>query len=304
MLTRRQFIQGGATLTVAGAGFGGYALAIEPHRLVTRHYSVRPRGWTKGLKLRIAALADMHICDPWMPLDRVRQIVDQTNALDADLVVLLGDFVGSESLAWKQYDFSRWADILARLEAPLGRYAVLGNHDWWIDKAAQDRGHGPCAVATALTQAGVPVYENDALRLEKNHQAFWLCGLGDQWAFYRDRDQKARPRTFGYRGADDLDATLAQVVDDAPIVMMVHEPDIFATMPNRVSLTLAGHTHGGQVQMLGYAPIVPSAYGARYAYGHIQEADRHLIVSGGIGCSGLPVRFGRPPEIVVVDVAA
>ena len=85
MLTRRQFIQGAATVTATGAGFGGYAFAIEPHRLVTQHYRVRPTGWPKGLKLRVAALADMHICEPWMPLDRVRQIVDQTNSLDADL---------------------------------------------------------------------------------------------------------------------------------------------------------------------------------------------------------------------------
>ena len=304
MLTRRQFIQGAATVAATGAGFGGYAFAIEPHRLVTQHYRVRPNGWPKGLKLRVAALADLHICEPWMPLDRVRQIVDQTNSLDADLVVMLGDFVGSESVAWGHYDFAQWAEILSQLKAPLGRHAVLGNHDWWIDRAAQARGHGPNAVAAALATAGVPVHENDAVRLEKDGEAFWLCGLGDQWAFYGDRDRRARPGTFGYRGVDDLAGTLAKVTDDAPVLMMVHEPDVFDKMPARVSLTMAGHTHGGQVQMLGYAPIIPSAFGRRFAYGHIQEADRHLIVSGGIGCSGLPVRFGRPPEIVVIDLEA
>ena len=75
-------------------------------------------------------------------------------------------------------------------------------------------------------------------------------------------------------------------------------------MPSRVSLTLSGHTHGGQVQFFGYAPMVPSRYGNRFLYGHVVEDDRHLIVSGGLGCSILPVRFGVPPEIVMVELGA
>ena len=75
-------------------------------------------------------------------------------------------------------------------------------------------------------------------------------------------------------------------------------------VPERVSLTLSGHTHGGQVRLFGYSPRVPSRFGNRFAYGHIVEDNRHLIVSGGLGCSILPVRIGVPPEIVMVDVAA
>jgi predicted MPP superfamily phosphohydrolase len=103
---------------------------------------------------------------------------------------------------------------------------------------------------------------------------------------------------------DDLPGTLAKVTDDAPVVLLAHEPDIFPRVPERVSLTLCGHTHGGQVRLFGYSPVVPSRYGNRYAYGHIVENGRHLIVSGGLGCAILPVRLGVPPEIVLVDVAA
>ena len=102
----------------------------------------------------------------------------------------------------------------------------------------------------------------------------------------------------------DLDGTLAKVTDDAPVILLAHEPDIFPRVPSRVSLTLSGHTHGGQVRVFGYSPMVPSRYGNRYAYGHIVEDNRHLVVSGGLGCSILPVRIGVPPEIVMVDVAA
>jgi uncharacterized protein len=103
---------------------------------------------------------------------------------------------------------------------------------------------------------------------------------------------------------DDLEGTLAKVTDDAPVILLAHEPDIFPRVPARVSLTLSGHTHGGQVRLLGYSPMVPSRFGNRFAYGHIVEDGRHLVVSGGLGCSILPVRIGVPPEIVMIDVTA
>ena len=90
----------------------------------------------------------------------------------------------------------------------------------------------------------------------------------------------------------------------APVVLLAHEPDIFPQVPDRVALTLSGHTHGGQVRLFGYSPRVPSRYGNRFAYGHIVEDGRNLIVSGGLGCSILPVRIGVPPEIVMVHVSA
>src|SRR5262249_1550497 len=102
----------------------------------------------------------------------------------------------------------------------------------------------------------------------------------------------------------DLEGTLAKITDDAPVILMIHEPDVFPQVPARVALTVAGHTHGGQVRIAGYAPIVPSRYGQRYVYGHIVEDGRNLIVSAGLGCSKLPIRFGAPPEIVVIDVAS
>jgi len=98
--------------------------------------------------------------------------------------------------------------------------------------------------------------------------------------------------------------TLALATDDAPIVLMAHEPDIFPRVPDRVALTVCGHTHGGQVRLIGYAPIVPSKFGDRYVYGHIVEEGRNLVVSGGLGCSGLPLRFGSPPEIVMIELSA
>jgi predicted MPP superfamily phosphohydrolase len=84
---------------------------------------------------------------------------------------------------------------------------------------------------------------------------------------------------------------------------MLHEPDGFTKVPDRVSLSIAGHTHGGQVRVPFVWPdFVPSAYGARFAYGHIVEHGRNLIVSGGLGVSSIPVRLGVPPEVVRIEL--
>lgn len=301
-ITRRQFLTFVASAAAAGTTLGGYAFAIEPYRLYFPRYRLKPTGWPAGLKLRIAAIADIHSCHPWMPAARVRSIVAATNAQKPDLVVLLGDFVATHRFVAEAEDKAAWAAALAELEAPLGVHAVLGNHDWWENRLVQYRRSGPTPVGAALEAAGISVYENKAVRVEKDGAAFWLAGLGDQWAFFLNRDLGRFPNTFGYEGVDDLAATLAQVTDDAPVIMMAHEPDVFDRMPGRVALTMSGHTHGGQVQFFGYAPVVPSRFGRRYTYGHIVERGRDLIVSGGLGCSGMPIRFGRPPEVPIIEL--
>ena len=306
MISRRQLLKGFAALSISGIGLGGYALA-EPFRLSVTRYALTPPNWPNGLQLRIAVLADLHACQRWMPVERIRQIVARTNALSADIVLLPGDFVVGHRMA----RFSRpvahddWARELARLSAPLGRHAVLGNHDWWEDVSVQRRRAGPVAAGVALERAVIPVFENDAIRLSKDGRAFWIAGLGDQWAFWPRRENYEWFKQRGkvdYVGVDDLKGTLAKVTDDAPVILMAHEPDIFARMPDRVALTISGHTHGGQVNLAGYTPIVPSKFGSRYVYGHIVEDGRHLIVSGGLGLSGLPIRFGCPPEIVLIEL--
>jgi predicted MPP superfamily phosphohydrolase len=149
----------------------------------------------------------------------------------------------------------------------------------------------------ALEAVGIRVYENDVERFKTRGGAFWLAGLGDQIAYVPSRHLRPGRRV----GVDDLDGTLAKIDDDAPIVMLAHEPDVAARMPERVSLTLGGHTHGGQIRLAGWSPVVPSRYGNRYAYGLVREQS-DLIVSGGLGCSIVPVRFGVPPEIVLVTL--
>jgi uncharacterized protein len=301
-ISRRRFLK---TLGLSGAGMVGlssYGFAIEPgYRLSVTRYSVRPHNWTPGLNLSVGVIADLHAGGPLMPAERIRAIAERTNQLKPDIIVLLGDFAASHKFKTRSVAPEVWAEALSVLSAPLGVHAILGNHDWWDDHAAQRSGQGPVVGRRMLERFGIPVYENDAVRLDKGGHAFWLAGLGDQLAFVR---QIRRRRRRGPRGIDDLPGTLAKVTDDAPVILLAHEPDIFPQVPERVSLTLSGHTHGGQVRLFGYSPRVPSRFGNRFAYGHIIEDNRHLVVSGGLGCSVLPVRIGVPPEVVMVDVAA
>jgi predicted MPP superfamily phosphohydrolase len=153
------------------------------------------------------------------------------------------------------------------------------------------------AARRGLEAAGIPVYENDARRLIKDGRPFWLAGLGDQLAYMPAR----RYRQVARIGADDLGGTLDKITDDAPVILLAHEPDIARRVPSRVALQLSGHTHGGQVRLLGWSPAVPVKQGMRLAYGHLRlKCD--VIVSGGLGCSIMPFRLGVPPEIVQVTL--
>lgn len=301
MLTRRHLLQGLLSMGLGTVSLGAYALGIEPRfRLEVTRYRITPRGWPAGLRLRLAVVADLHAGAPYMPPERIEEIVERTNTLGADAILLLGDYAANHRWQSRVVPARQWAGLLAGLEAPLGVHAVLGNHDWWHDREAQRRGAGPVLGRIELERAGIPVYENDAVRLVKGAEAFWLGGLGDQLALVTGY----AGRKAIFKGLHDLDRVLAQVTDAAPVILMAHEPDIFPTVPTRVALTVAGHTHGGQVRLAGYSPVVPSSYGNRYAYGHVVEEGRHLVVSGGLGCARLPVRLGVPPEIVLIELGS
>ncbi|MFO1172719.1 MAG: metallophosphoesterase [Hyphomicrobiaceae bacterium] len=296
MPTRRTVLKGLAGMAGGLFSLSGYALAYEPiYRCVVTRYAMQPARWPAGLHLRAVVVADVHAGNPSMSLSRVEGLVDLANGLGGDVILLLGDYSVSHPFHTGKIPLSDIAKALAALKAPLGAHAVLGNHDWWEDHDAQRLGRGPIRTRHALEAASIPVYENDVVRLAKGDRQVWLAGLGDQWAF-------RGPISPDLGGVDDLPATLAKITDDAPVILLAHEPDIFPSVPDRVALTISGHTHGGQVNLFGWTPIVPSKYGSRYVYGHIIEDRRNLIVSGGLGCSVIPVRFGRPPEVVVIDI--
>lgn len=286
-ISRRSLLLAGAGLvSLSGPAVAGYSGAEAAMMLGVTHYRLTPRGWPSGLKLSITAIADIHAGGPNMGLARIREIVETANGLQSDIVLLLGDYVATHRFVTEVVPPEVWSAELSRLKAPLGVHAILGNHDWWFHQRQ---------IRQALAQAKIPVMENTAILLGEGQSKFWLAGLGDQIAHF------ISPGNF--RGIDDLPGTMAQIRTDDPVLLMAHEPDIFVEVPDRVSLTLAGHTHGGQIRIpLIWERFVPSSYGARFAYGHISEGGRDMIVSGGLGTSGIPMRLGVPPEIVRIDL--
>jgi predicted MPP superfamily phosphohydrolase len=299
IISRRDFLRLPIAFAASGAALGAWSVVVEPNFLldVTR-YRVTPKDWPKGLSLRIAVISDLHACEPWMPAARVRRIAEVVNALAPDLVALLGDFSAGTAMVEGPVAPQQWAEALSILRAPLGVHAVLGNHDWIHGPLTGDPPDGAEGARRALKQMGARVYENDGLRLLKDGHPFWLLGLGDQMAEYHGR-------RLGWRGHDDLPGTIARAADDAPAILLAHEPFIFDRVPSRVALTLCGHTHGGQINLPIVGPL-PARLRWRtdVLYGHHVAGDRHMIISGGLGESILPMRFMRPPEIVEVTVTA
>lgn len=298
MISRRHLIRSVGGLSALGISTAAYGVGVEPElRPRITRYHPAPRQWPADFPLKIAVIADIHACDPWMSLQRIEAIVDQANVLKPDLVVLLGDYVAGHHYVTRLIPADEWARVLTGLRAPLGVHAVMGNHDYWDDKIVQHAGRGTTVAHRALEAAGIPVYENDVVRLTKDGRSFWLAGLGDQLAF-----APAQPfRSTARFGADDLAGTLAKVTDDAPVILLAHEPNIAWRVPARVALQLSGHTHGGQVRLLGWSPAIRGPNGGQLAYGHVRlKCD--VIISGGLGCSLMPVRVGVPPEIVEVTL--
>lgn len=267
-----------AFLSAAWSGLV-WGFFIEPcFFLVETRTEVRPRGWPKELDgLKIALVSDIHAGSPYVGKSRIKLLVDRVNAAKPDMVVLLGDYVIQTVVGGRFMPPEKLAVLLKELKAPLGVYAVLGNHDWWLD--------GP-RVRDAFSREGIKVLENEAVRLTRGGRAFRVLGLAD----YIERD----PST---------DSALKDIPAAEPVLALIHEPDYFPAIPERIGLTLAGHTHGGQVRLpLIGSPIVPSRYGQRYARGLIQEGEKQLYVTTGVGTSIIPVRFGVPPEYAILTL--
>jgi uncharacterized protein len=269
-----------AVLIVSGA-FAVKAFWFEPRSLVITRADIAATSWPgEAPPLRLALLADIQAAGPHVTAERLAAIVAEVNALEPDIIVLLGDYVSLMRASTSHVPPKATAAVLARLQAPLGVHAVLGSNDLWLDGRYMRR---------LLEDFGIKVYENEARALDAGAgRRFWIAGLADLSS-----------------RAVDLQGTLAQVTDAAPVILLSHSPDVFPEVPERVALTLAGHTHGGQINLPYFGRLmVPSRFGQRYAYGHIIEGGRQLYVSSGIGNAILPARYGVPPEIALLRIGA
>jgi predicted MPP superfamily phosphohydrolase len=267
-----------AAITLFLAGVGFWAFFIEPGRLLVHQQTIQIDNWPQSLDgLRIAVLSDIHADNWFITEKKLRTIVERTNQLQPELIVILGDYMSGDGWVTQRVEPEVFGAVLKDLRAPLGVYSVLGNHDWWYSGMKVRRG---------LEQNGIKVLENEAAQVDARGSSFWLVGLADLWT---------RPQR--------IDDALAKVPEGQPLIALTHNPDIFPNVPQRVQLVLAGHTHGGQVRFPLIGPVIESSdYGDRWVRGHVFEDNHHLFVTTGIGTSIVPVRFGVPPEIVLLTL--
>ncbi|CAA6603240.1 Predicted phosphohydrolase [Rhodospirillaceae bacterium LM-1] len=263
-------------LVMAGFAWGFF---VEPDLLHVRRWNVQSPTWPKDApELRILTIADPHPGAPHIDEAKIERVVAMANAERPDIVILMGDYIAG-GLFTRFVPPETTARLFSSLKAPLGVYTILGNHDWWLDGGR---------VARAFEAEGIAVLENKSIALKWRGGDIWLAGIGD--------------KTTGH---DRPDMALANIPDHAPLIVAMHHPDSYPELPRRAGLALTGHTHGGQVNLplLGRL-VVPSIYGQRYAYGLIDGDLGPLVVSGGIGTSIIPVRFGTIPEITLITLKA
>lgn len=224
--------------------------------------------------LTVAFISDVHH-GPFLSRARVRDAVDRVNMLEPDVIVLGGDYVHRNA----KYIAPVFAE-LARLRAPLGVYGVLGNDDHW---------EGAASTRRAMSAAGVKLIENGGVWLERGNARLRLCGVGDLW-----EDDQRLSAALGDADAGDF------------VLLASHNPDYVEELTDGVvDLVLAGHTHVGQVTVLGLgAPLVPSKYGQKYRSGLVTEGPAPVLVSNGVGTVTPPVRLFAPAQIVLLTLRA
>ena len=275
---RRLFRISLLVVLLSGGASAIWAFFIEPNRLVVNHDAITIDSWPKELSgLRIAMIGDLHTDTRYINEAKLQKIVDLTNAQNPDVIVLLGDYMQGGRNNPDHVEPEVTARYLKNLKAPLGVYAILGNHDWWYNGEK---------VRHAFENEGIPVLDDEVKELNWRGKSFWLAGLADLWT---------RPQH--------VTATIDKAPAGATVIALTHNPDVFPTVPQTVPLLLAAHTHGGQVNIpLVGTPIAPSRFGSKYTAGHIFENGHHMYVTTGIGTSIMRVRFGVPPEIMMLTV--
>jgi uncharacterized protein len=272
--------------------FAMWAFWYEPSSLTVKNYEIKIAGWHPAHdNFKIVAISDVHGGSNFITEEKIRAIVEQANAQNPDLTVLLGDYVSQQFFDRKKLKMPMptIADGLRGLRARHGVFAVLGNHDAW---------HGDSVVRSEFERVGIRVLENEVTTINANGAPFRLLGLPDAlkvvtWDSYSNNTKM----------------TLFPTESEGKLIAITHNPDVIVMTTGKLSISpnfvllLAGHTHGGQVRFpLVGAPVVPSSFGQKYAIGHIVENNVNLFVTPGVGTSIFPVRFRVPPEISVLTL--
>jgi hypothetical protein len=276
MISRRQFIKLGAS-ALAGSAFA--PVFIDPYEAAVTHLNIRLERLPAAFhNLKVAQLSDIHF-NAFHTRNHLARVVELANGLKPDLVIVTGDFVSTsrpkDKNHWKAQEAWPCGEMLKGIQAPLGCFAVLGNHDHQTN---------PEVVAQALNATGqIKVLQNRSTAIERDGARLWLAGIDDVTS-----------------GKADPDACLRRIPREECKIVAVHEPD-FADQMRRhlVDFQISGHSHGGQIRMPVLGPMYLPPMARKYPAGHYWFGDFQLYTNRGIGMTGVPIRFLCPPEITL-----
>lgn len=247
--------------------YSGY---VEPNLLEYKYQNIYTQNWNKNLDgFKIAVISDLHIGTGNINCNKIDKITNRVNKETPDLIVLLGDF-DAKYIEYSKIPEQNISDSLKKLKAKYGVYAILGNHDY----------DPPYIVNRILKNSNIKLLENESAYLSCGIR---IVGLKDLWHF------SLNPK-----------AIIGNITQ--PTIVLSHNPDIFPEIPQNTSLTLSGHTHGGEIYIpyLG-SPFVPSKYHQRYRKGYVVENNKHIYISGGVATLS-NFRFCNPPEVIFINL--
>ena len=269
-LTRREFLKAaGITLAGSVAVTSTYLainnesnqVSIERIQIPVKNLHAAMEGFT------IAQLSDIHLY-PYTRPELIIKAVAAANNLQPDLVVLTGDYV------WRNLNaIFDLAPMLSKLNAKHGIFAVIGNHDIWLNSEV---------IKLTMKREGIPFLDNQGVLLSQGKGNLYLAGLDD-----------------AYSGNPNINTALDNAPPDVPVVLLIHEPDMadIYSLDGRVSLQLSGHSHGGQVRVQGIGAFILPYLGRKYDFGLYKVNGMWLYTNRGIGNISVPVRYNCPPEV-------
>ena len=280
LITRRDFLKlmGVAALDVFLLAIGGvgYGYLMEPNWFKVETIPLKlPRLSPRFSGLRVAQISDIHI-GGWMNLERLQRAADLVLDQKPDVLLITGDFlIGSNLAAISEQTIQDLMIGLSRLASAVPTFAVLGNHDYWVDVKM---------VRRVLSVSGITELTNAVYTLKRDEETLHLCGVDDLW-----------------EGDARIDDVIAQLKDNSSAILLAHEPDFADTSAatGRFDLQLSGHTHGGQVVLPWIGPPILPYLGRKYPSGLYRVGEMFQYTNRGIGMARLPLRINCPPEITL-----
>jgi hypothetical protein len=279
-LSRRDFLKllKAATieLSLLAAGGGGYGFWIEPNWLRVEEVNLKLRRLAPVFHgLSIAQISDIHM-GGWMNTERLQRVADLVIDQRPDLFLLTGDFLTGHTFdGTSEQHLQELITVLSPLAKSIPCYAVLGNHDYWTNAGA---------VREMLRSCGITDLTNSVFPFTRENERLYLCGVDDVW-----------------EGEVRLDQVIDNLADGAPAILLAHEPDFadVSSKSGRIDLQVSGHSHGGQVVVPFYGPLVLPYLGQKYPSGLYQVGEMYQYTNRGVGMLDPPVRFNCAPEVTL-----